>query len=163
MGSIYHFWTMSRRVLCVNIARVTAPRRFSRTFHVACPASVAYAYFRAHDQLAATLGSDVTARTMGGLTRWSITTSAGTTTWDTRITADVPGRLLTWTTTTDGVRDSWDLWFVERTNEPGTDVRLVLEREAPADVVLPGPAVAEEALDDWLDRCIVYWQQAHSP
>lgn len=142
---------------------MTSARRFSRTFHVACPAPVAYAYFRAHDRLAATLGSDVTASTMGGLTRWSITTPAGTTTWDTRITAEVPGRLLAWTTTTDGVRDSWDLWFVEHSNAPGTDVRLVLEREAPIDVVLPGPPAAEDDLGSWLDQCIVCWQQAHSP
>ena len=142
---------------------MTTAHRFSRTFHVACPASVAYAYFRAHDRFAGTLGSGVTARTMGGLTRWSITTAAGTSTWDTRITADVPGRLLAWTTTADGMRDSWDFWFAERASEPGTDVRIVLEREAPSDVVLPGPAAAEDGLGDWLDQCIVCWQQAHSP
>ncbi|MBL0891262.1 MAG: hypothetical protein IBJ19_11680 [Gemmatimonadaceae bacterium] len=141
---------------------MTTARRFSRTFHVACPASVAYAYFRAHDRLAATLGPHVTARTMGGLTRWSITTSAGTTTWDTRITADVPGRLLAWTTTTQSLRDSWDLWFTERASDPGTDVRIVLEREVPSDVILPGPSAAEDSLGDWLDQCIVCWQQAHS-
>ena len=147
----------------MEIAEVTTARRLSRTFHIACPAPVAYAYFRAHDQLASTLGTDVTARTMGGLTRWSITTAAGTNTWDTRITAEVPGRLLAWTTTTEGIRDSWDLWFAERASEPGTDVRLVLEREAPLDVVLPGPTAAEADLSDWLDQCIVCWTQAHSP
>ncbi len=154
---------MPRGAPRAEISWVTSVHRASRTFHVACPAPVVYAYFRAHDQLAVTFGHVVTARTMGGLTRWSLTTPAGTTTWDTRITADVPGRLLAWTSTTRGVRESWDLWFAERATEPGTDVRVVLERDATLGVVLPGPPAPEDALGDWLDRCIVCWQQAHSP
>lgn len=154
---------MPRRTPRAEIAGVTTARRFSRTFHVACPASVAYAYFRAHDRLAATLGPHVTARTMGGLTRWSITTSAGTSTWDTRITADVPGRLLAWTSTTEGIRDSWDLWFTEHASDPGTDVRIVVEREIASARTLPSPPDPQDDLGEWLDRCIACWQQVHSP
>ncbi|MBL0938101.1 MAG: hypothetical protein IBJ03_04355 [Gemmatimonadaceae bacterium] len=104
--------------------------RIVRQFRVASSARDAHSLWRNHARLASDFGPAFIAEQHGLRTRWTCGSPQDATglSWETHITADVPGRLLAWATVPqEPFRQTWDLWFAERTDGHGTDVRLVLE------------------------------------